>query len=65
MIATCGYRPEKGADLFEIGMQRYCKHSQLSYLGMLSVRDLGYDHVFMDHEKECQAKAFAQNCMGH
>lgn len=60
LITTCGYRPEKGADLFEIGMQRYCKHSQLSYLGMLCERDSGHKHTFMDHEKECRAGAFAR-----
>ncbi|SBV99944.1 hypothetical protein KL86DPRO_11696 [uncultured delta proteobacterium] len=31
IITTCGYRPEHGADLFEEGMKRYCKHSQLLY----------------------------------
>lgn len=60
LITTCGYRPEKGTDLFETGIERYCKHSQMDYLGMLSERDLGYNHVFMDHEKESHAKAFAQ-----
>jgi multimeric flavodoxin WrbA len=34
ILTTCGYNPEKGADLFEEGMQRYCKHSQLRYIGM-------------------------------
>lgn len=61
LIVTCGYRPEKGADLFEVGMQRYCKHSKLNYLGMLCERDLGYDQTFMDAEKEAHARVFAQN----
>lgn len=30
---TCGYRPERGADLWEEGLRRYCKHSQLRWLG--------------------------------
>lgn len=60
LLVTCGYRPEKGADLFETGMVRYCKHSQLNYEGMLCERDLGYDHVFMDGGKAERARAFAQ-----
>lgn len=61
LITTCGYRPERGADLFEEGMRRYCRHSRLHYLGMLSERHLGYDRPFMDDEKACRAKAFAAN----
>lgn len=59
IITTCGYRPEKGADLFEEGIKRYCKHSQLSYLGMLSERDLGYNSEFMSDEKGQNARIFA------
>ena len=58
-VTTCGYRPERGADLWEEGMQRYCKHSQLRWLGMLSARHLGYSAPFMDGEKAAQARAFA------
>ena len=60
LITTCGYRPEKGADLFEAGMTRYCKHSRLTYAGMFCERDLGYDHAFMDEDKTERARAFAQ-----
>ena len=60
LIVTCGYRPEKGADLFETGMQRYCKHSQLIYAGMYAERDLGYNATFMDNEKEQNARDFAK-----
>ena len=59
IITTCGYRPEKGADLWETGMIRYCKHSMLQYVGMLAERHLGYKSVFMDSEKEEHAKQFA------
>ena len=52
IMTTCGYRPEKGADIFEDGMKRYCKHSALNYVGMLAERDLGYKATFMDEEKE-------------
>jgi len=59
MVATCGYRPEKGADLLEEGIRRYCKHSGLQYAGMLCERHLGYRTVFMDDEKRSHALAFA------
>ena len=60
VITSCGYRPERGADLWEEGVRRYCKHSQLHYRGMLAERHLGYDTVFMDAEKMHHATAFAQ-----
>lgn len=63
IITTCGYRPEKGADLFEEGIKRYCKHSGLRYLGMLAERHMGYHTVFMDEEKEQRAAAFADRLM--
>jgi putative NADPH-quinone reductase len=59
LITTCGYRPEKGADLFEEGMKRYCRHSGLMYAGMLCERHLGYNTVFMDDEKRRHAEEFA------
>ena len=52
--------PERGTDLFEEGMRRYCKHSGLRYLGGRAERHLGYDTVFMDGEKETRARAFAR-----
>ena len=64
IITTCGYRPEKGADLWEEGMRRYCKHSGLEYIGMLAERHLGYDTVFMDEEKAQHARDFADRLMG-
>ena len=60
LVATCGYKPEKGADLLEGGIKRYCKHSQLNYLGMLAERDFGYQSVFWDEEKEKNSRSFAQ-----
>lgn len=65
IIATCGYRPEKGADLFAEGVKRYCKHSQLQYIGMLAERDLGYKSVFMDTEKARHSCLFAQELINH
>ena len=63
LLATCGYPPEKGADLWESGIRRYCKHSQLRYLGMLAERHMGYGTVFMDEEKAAHAAAFADRLM--
>ena len=64
ILTTCGYRPEKGADLFQEGVRRYCKHARLAYAGMLAERHLGYDTVFMDREKEARARAFARMLCG-
>lgn len=60
VITTCGYRPEKGSDLFEEGIRRYCAHSQLSYIGVLSERDLSYSKDFMSEEKAEHARLFAR-----
>lgn len=62
-VTTCGYRPEKGADLFLEAMARWCKHGQLRWLGGLAERHLGYDTVFMDEEKAARARAFAAEIM--
>lgn len=63
LLESCGYRPEKGTDLFEEGMRRYCRHSGLRYLGSHAERHLGYDVPFMDEEKEQHARAFARRLL--
>lgn len=63
IITTCGYRPEKGADLFEEATRRYCKHSSLVYDGMLAERDLGYKSVFASEDKTEHARKFAVELM--
>lgn len=63
LVTTCGYPVEKGADLWEQGIRRYCRHSQLSYVGMLAEHDLGYAHVFMDADKEQRARQFARQLL--
>ena len=63
LLETCGYRPERGADLFEEGMRRYCDHSGLRYLGSHAERHLGYDTVFMDPEKEARTRFFARELL--
>lgn len=60
LLLTCGYRPERGCDLFEEGMRRYCRHSRLRYLGSHAERHLGYDVPFMDGEKEARTRTFAR-----
>lgn len=62
-VTTCGYRPEKGADLFLEAMARWCKHGQLRWLGGLTERHLDYDTIFMDEEKAARARAFAAEIM--
>ena len=64
IIATCGYRPERGADLFEEGVKRYCGHSRLRYGGMLAERHMGYATHFMDEEKAERARGFARSIAG-
>ena len=63
VITTCGYPPEKGADLFEEGIKRYCRHSKLQYMGMLCERHMGYQTEFMDDEKAVRAKEFAEGLL--
>ncbi len=59
-VATCGYRPEKGSDLWEEGLRRWCKHGSMEYRGMLSLRDTGGSGPFMTEEYIAQTRAFAQ-----
>ena len=63
LLTTCGYPPEKGADLWESGMRRYCKHSRLRYLGMLCERHRNYSIAFMDEEKASRARDFARTLL--
>lgn len=59
-IVTCGYRPERGADLWEEGLKRWCRHGGLEYLGILCRRDHGGAGAFMNEEREQAARDFAQ-----
>lgn len=63
LLMTCGYRPEKGCDLFAEGMRRYCRHSGLRYLGSHAERHMGYGTVFMDADKEARTREFARNLL--
>lgn len=59
LITTCGYPPEKGADILEMGIKRYCNHSKLNYGGMLCVRHMGYHTEFATPENQKLAEEFA------
>lgn len=59
-ISTCGYPVEKGTDLWESGLKRWCRHGGMTYLGMLTGRDMGRSVPFADEEKAEAARAFAR-----
>lgn len=60
VIATCGYPPERGADLWEEGLKRFCRHGNMEYLGILCRRDWGRGQPFMNEEREQAARDFAR-----
>lgn len=59
-IATCGYPPEKGADLWEEGLKRFCRHGGLEYMGIFCRRDRGGAEPFLNEEREQAVRDFAQ-----
>ncbi|MCI9157340.1 MAG: flavodoxin family protein [Lawsonibacter sp.] len=59
-IVTCGYPPEQGADLWEEGLKRWCRHGNMEYLGILCRRDWGGAEPFLNEEREQAARDFAQ-----
>lgn len=59
-IATCGYPLEKGADLWEEGVKRWCRHGGLEYMGMFCRRDWGRGEPFLNEEREQAVRDFAQ-----
>lgn len=63
LITTCGYPVEKGADMFDDQMKRYCKHCGMTYAGMLAERQRNLKEKFMDAEKEMHARAFAKTLL--
>ena len=63
VLETCGYPPEKGSDLFEEGVRRFCKHSGLNYLGSHVERHMGYQTVFMDENKAERSRLFARELL--
>lgn len=59
-IVTCGYPPEKGADLWEEGIKRFCRHGGLEYMGIFCRRDRGGAEPFLNEERERAVRDFAQ-----
>lgn len=59
-IAICGYPPEKGADLWEEGLKRFCRHGGLEYMGIFCRRDRGGAEPFLNAEREQAVRDFAQ-----
>ena len=59
-VVTCGYR---GADLFLEGMRRWCRHTEMRWLGALSERHMGYGTGFMNGEKAAHAAEFARQVL--
>ena len=59
-IVTCGYPVEKGADLWEAGLKRVCRHSKMEYMGMFCGQDQGRNVPFMDEEKAVGVREFAR-----
>lgn len=64
-LTTCGYRPERGADLFDEGLRRWCKHAGLRYLGLRGARHMGYGTPFMTEEIRQNTAEFAENVISH
>lgn len=59
-LVTCGYPPEKGADLWEQGLRRWCRHAHMKDLGLYAGHHLGYDIPFPDEETAQGVRAFAR-----
>lgn len=59
-IATCGYPVESGADLWEAGLKRFCRHGGLEYMGMFCRRDRGGEEPFLTEERAQAVRDFAQ-----
>lgn len=58
-LVTCGYPSDEGADLWDEALQRWCKHGEMDYLGILCRQDEGPGVPFMDEEKDIAAREFA------
>lgn len=58
-LVTCGYAPQEGADLWEEGLRRWCKHGDMDYLGMHCLRDYGPSRPFLNEAAEFDIRDFA------
>ena len=64
IIATHGYNDTYATEPFETGIKRLCKHSDLQYVGMYSVRDTDDLASFRTEEAKEGARAFARIVYG-
>ena len=64
IIATHGYEGAYATDPFEMGIQRLCKHSDLTYVGLYSVQDEDNLASFQTAEAINGAKTFARKVLG-
>ena len=64
ILATHGYEGAYATDPFEMGIQRLCKHSNLSYLGLYSVQDEDNLASFQTEDAMAGARAFARKILG-
>ena len=63
ILATHGYDGAYATDPFEMGVQRLCKHSDLTYLGLYSVQDEDNLASFQTQDAIKGAKAFARRIL--
>ena len=64
ILATHGYEGAYATDPFEMGIQRLCIHSNLTYLGLYSVQDSDNLASFQTEAAVAGAKAFAAKLIG-
>lgn len=63
ILATHGYDGAYATDPFAMGVERLCKHSDLTYVGLYSVQDEDDLASFRTEEAVAGAKAFARNVL--
>ena len=63
ILATHGYEGAYATDPFELGVERLCKHSNLTYLGLYSVQDEDDLASFRTETATAGAKAFARKIL--
>lgn len=59
-VVTCGYPPERGADLWEEGLKRFCRHGKLEYMGLFCRRDRGGGEPFLNGDRAQAVRDFVQ-----
>ena len=63
IVTTHGYDANYGAGPFEMGIRRLCEHSNLTYMGMYSIRDEDNLASFQTEAAITGAKDFARNLL--